>query len=130
MEILSKLIVDAEWHGFEIASDADTRWLAIPMLYNHRLVELPRGSFEYMHGWCFRSMPMLLAAAVLWDPRTVNEPGGWHKRATHPPRVAPAAAECPFPSMNDPRCVHGTYLSAGRCTVADVCPDFLRASRS
>lgn len=126
MILHTQRIVDAGWEGWEIAADATHRWLIIPMLFNTRLVCVPHDTpLMYDHGWCYHTAVDAVCAAGLFDPRIHNEPLGWHKRATTPARVAPGAGECTWVDYNLPRCIHGSWLKSGRCTRAEVCPEFL-----
>lgn len=125
MIILPELTYDATWEGWEVAADDTCRWLALPMIFNTRLVALPAAaSGIWLYGWCYANMPALLASATLFDPDTENEPYGWHKRAGAFVRVAPRPQDCKREGYNTPRCVHGSWLSQGQCTVVDVCASF------
>lgn len=72
----------------------------------------------------------LVAAARLFDPRTQDEPLGWHKRACE---VRRAPYRDQDPRHNRPRCVHGTYRDEPVCARDQFCREFpppeLRHSR-
>lgn len=101
-------IYDEEWQGTVLGSDDTHRYIWVWFGYNLRLLAVPHHGFGYDHGWCYRRNPQALEDAVAaWDPDTQDEPDGWHKRATHPPRRAPHHD----PARHVPRCVHGTYAA-------------------
>lgn len=119
---------DGHWEGYELAADATHRYLWLWHGYNIRLIAVPldeSDSLGYDHGWCFPRDPDAVRAAVAaWNPDTQDEPAGWHKRPTWPPRRAPRRDE--EPEANQPRCVHGCYVHQGCRTVN--CPDVLAAA--
>ncbi|MFF8406930.1 hypothetical protein ACF06P_35545 [Streptomyces sp. NPDC015684] len=123
MKLIERPEPDPLWQGPVVAHESRCRWIAIPMLFNHRLVCVPDGerygAAEY--GWCYRSLAALIASAAVFEPDTQDEPLGWHKRAGGGLRRAPN--RCQDPEHNRPRCVHGSYIDAGLCEHTSVCPD-------
>lgn len=91
-----------------------------------RLVGVVAGEDQagYEWGWRYRkSLDLVRSWVRQWDPVTQDEPLGWHKRPTGlVVRKAPRRAE--DPAYNRERCVHGTYLEAGQCSIAEVCDWF------
>jgi hypothetical protein len=128
MELLEPFDVDPDWRAPVVARAAECRWLAVPMIYNVRLVCVPDDSTGIAaFGWCYRTELALLAAVRVFDPVTQDEPLGWHKRAGGLPRWAPEREA--DPEYNQPRCEHGTYLHTGICDVTVHCYDFLQSIR-
>lgn len=131
MNLIENPESDLLWQGLVIAHESGCRWIAVRMLFNHRLVCVPDGE-PYgcaAYGWCYRSMAALTVSAALFEPDTQDEPLGWHKRAGDDKRRAPNRDQ--DPEHNRPRCVHGSYLGADFCEHADVCPEILaHATRS
>ncbi len=119
MNLIENPQTDPLWQGLVIAHESGCRWIAVPMLVNHRLVcvhdDDPHGCAAY--GWCYRSLAALIASATVFEPDTQDEPVGWHKRAGADIRRAP--------NHNRPRCVHGSYLASGQCAHSQFCEDFL-----
>jgi hypothetical protein len=115
---------DPLWQGLVVAHEAGCRWIAVRMLFNHRLVCVPDDGLGCAaYGWCYRSLAALITAAAVFEPDTQDEPLGWHKRAGADIRRAPNRDQ--DPDHNRPRCVHGSYLGADFCEHADVCPEIL-----
>lgn len=114
---------DPNWFVPVLGHAAGCRWMVVPMLYNVRLIGVPEeqlleGCAAY--GWCYRPGAAAELALRAWDPVTQDEPMGWHKRAGDV-RWAPERDRDVV--YNRARCVHGTYLDADACGVADVCPE-------
>jgi len=121
---------DPLWQGLVIAHESRSRWIAVRMLFNHRLICVPDSRDPFRaetHGWCYRSMAALTVSATLFEPDTQDEPLGWHKRAGGDIRRAPRRDQ--DPEHNRPRCVHGSYLGADFCEHAGVCPEILAHAR-
>ncbi|MGW2951582.1 hypothetical protein [Streptomyces eurythermus] len=118
-------ILDSHWQGFELARDDRHRYVWLWYGFNIRLIAIPGGPdglTAWDYGWCYPRDPELVARAVAdWDPDVQDEPMGWHKRPSSPPRRAPRRDE--DPAYNRPRCVHGSYLHESCRTVN--CPEFL-----
>ncbi|MFF5422700.1 hypothetical protein ACWCQE_27695 [Streptomyces sp. NPDC002409] len=116
-------LLDLHWEGYELADDDTHRYLWLWHRYNIRLIAVPKDDPEamgYDHAWCYPRDPDLVAASVAaWDSDTQDEPTGWHKRPTDPPRRAPRREE--NPEGNRPRCHHGSLLTEP-CRTA-VCHD-------
>ncbi|WP_228976708.1 hypothetical protein [Streptomyces sp. DH12] len=111
-------LLDLHWQGYELAADATHRFIWIWHGFNIRLLAVPvQGDGSgYDHGWCYPRDPDAVADAVAaWDADTQDEPMGWHKRPTRPPRRAPRRDE--QPEYNAPRCAHGPYLADGCRTI-------------
>ncbi|MDX2922722.1 hypothetical protein [Streptomyces sp. NE06-03C] len=123
MKLHKPPILNTHWEGYELGADATHRYLWIWHGYNIRLIAVPLDDpkcMGYDHAWCYPRDPEAVAAAVAaWDPDTQDEPTGWHKRATDPPRQAPRREE--DPEHNRPRCRHGCYVESGCRTIN--CPD-------
>lgn len=126
MKLHEPPILDLHWEGYELAADGTHRFLWIYSGFNIRLIAVPKDdpeSMGYDHGWCYPRDPELITAAVAaWDPDTQDEPDGWHKRPTNPPRRAPRPGEDGV--ENRRRCHHGSYLDEPCRTV--VCHDRAR----
>ncbi|MFC8463381.1 hypothetical protein [Streptomyces sp. NPDC057250] len=121
MKLHEPPILDTHWEGYELAADATHRYLWIHQGFNLRLIAVPHGETRgYDHAWCYPRDPALIEAAVAaWDSDTQDEPDGWHKRPTVPPRRAPDRDRAP--ALNAARCHHGSPLAAPCRTV--VCHD-------
>ncbi|MFI1954825.1 hypothetical protein ACH437_23755 [Streptomyces xinghaiensis] len=129
VELHEPPVLDEHWEGYELAADATHRYVWIWQGFNIRLLALPRDGDQwgYEHGWCYPRNPQLIADSVAaWNPDVQDEPPGWHKRPTHPPRRAPRRDE--DPRYNRPRCAHGCYIEEGCRTVN--CPENPRARSS
>lgn len=127
MDLIENSEVDPRWEdslhpdsGRIVARSSDTRWAAVHMGFNWRLMDL-REDGCYSFGWCYRNRLAILAAVAVWDPDVQDEPLGWHKRAGEI-RRAPHREEAP--QYNRDRCVHGTYADAMFCARARVCASF------
>ncbi|MEW2250414.1 hypothetical protein AB0907_24105 [Streptomyces sp. NPDC006975] len=124
MNLIEKPETDALWQGLVVAREAGCRWIAVRMLFNHRLICVPDdGDSNAAYGWCYRSLAALITSAAVFEPDTQDEPLGWHKRAGGDIRRAPHRDQ--DPDHNRARCVHGSYYDAGFCEHAEVCPEFL-----
>lgn len=125
MKLIENPDTDPLWQGLVVAHDAGCRWIAVRMLFNHRLVGVLDGETYggAAYGWCYRNLAALITSAAVFNPDTQDEPIGWHKRAGAAVRRAPNRDQ--DPDHNRPRCVHGSYLDARRCEHADVCPEIL-----
>lgn len=125
MNLIETPDTDPLWQGLVVAHESGCRWIAVRMLVNHRLVcvydDDSSGCAAY--GWCYRSLAALVASAAVFEPDTQDEPLGWHKRAGDDVRRAPNRDQ--DPDHNRDRCVHGSYLDAGFCERAEVCPEIL-----
>ena len=118
------LVWDEHWNGYVLGSDAEHRFLWLWQGFNIRLIAVPQGMGDpgYEHAWCFPRDPEAVeTAAADWNPETQDEPTGWHKRATHPPRLAPHRDQ--EPGYNRPRCLLGCSLADGCRTIN--CPELL-----
>ncbi|WP_435610019.1 hypothetical protein [Streptomyces sp. C10-9-1] len=116
---------DVLWGGPVLAAADGMRWIAVPMLVNHRLVGVPDdGDGSAAYGWCYGSLAAIVAAVAVWDPATQDEPLGWHKRAGEPARRAPERHR--DPDHNRARCVHGSYRHTGRCDRTPYCTEFMK----
>lgn len=127
MELIENSEVDPRWEdslhpdsGRIVARSSDTRWAAVHMGFNWRLVGLEKNGC-YSFGWCYRNRRAILAAVAVWDPDVQDEPLGWRKRAGGM-RRAPRREE--DPQYNRARCVHGTYVDATFCERVRVCASF------
>ncbi|SMF86379.1 hypothetical protein [Streptomyces sp. Amel2xC10] len=124
MNLIENPEVDPLWQGLVIAHESGCRWIAVRMLFNHRLMCVPDGGLgDAAYGWCYPSLPALVASAAAFDPDTQDEPVGWHKRPGANTRRAPHRDQ--DPEHNQPRCVHGSYLHTLKCQHAAVCPEIL-----
>jgi hypothetical protein len=117
---------DVLWRQPLMAEEAGTRWVAVQMAYNVRLIGYDTervGLFEGIasFGWCFKTRVDLEVACSVWDPVTQDEPMGWHKRVGEP-RGAPERNK--DPEYNRVRCIHGQYLDTGKCEIDPFCQEF------
>ncbi|MFF0597892.1 hypothetical protein [Streptomyces antibioticus] len=68
MNLIENPRTDPLWQGLVIAHESGCRWIAVPMLVNHRLVcvhdDDPHGCAAY--GWCYRT-----TAEAAWERRRV-----------------------------------------------------------
>lgn len=107
--------------AYELGEDDDYRYVMMVMIFNYRLVMVPKDDpMMWEWGWCFSGPKELLAGLHVWNPDTQHEPLGWKKRPTElRSRVAPQAEE--DPEYNRFRCIHGDYPEDGPCSKAHMC---------
>jgi hypothetical protein len=113
---------DPVWAGVVVGRHGDDRWVLMEMGYNLRLVVVQGDSTGYRYGWCYsRDVEAVLRHLRAFDPETMDEPMGWHKRpGVYDVRRAPRREV--NPEYNRPRCRHGAYVGE-ECTVDRFCPD-------
>jgi hypothetical protein len=83
-----KLLNPTEEHGGQLGSilfrelgDGRGVWV-YPMLYTFKLVIGPLNAGWHNGGWCYKDLPSVVVAFVVWNPVTEPEPDGWVR---HPP---------------------------------------------
>ncbi|MFJ1700480.1 hypothetical protein ACIOHC_36415 [Streptomyces sp. NPDC088252] len=114
--------------GLRLGEDDDYLYEMWPQLFNDRLVlRVKKIPTTWRYGWCFKQANGLavVAAFAVWDPETEDEPIGWHKRPGREVRKAPQRDT--KPDYNQPRCVHGDYMSMA-CLRDPFCPRKREAS--
>jgi hypothetical protein len=123
---LHELVVQRpDWGGIEVAADEQFTYVICRMLYTHRLHVIRKGPGITVatYAWCFKKLPLAVAAVGVWDPETQNEPLWWHKRAGET-RYAPRQHE--QAEYNLPRCIHGSYLHQPSCDIDPFCHEVPR----
>lgn len=120
MQLHDTPIPNTMWGSKELASDGTYRYLIVPMGFNQRLIGVDQRDMP-IYGWCFKSYKHALAALVVWDQNTQDEPLFWHKRAGEPRRAPHRDHNSDY---NGPRCVHGSYLHDRACDIDPLCREF------